>query len=287
VAYDSGTGEIFVTEDIGGSGFVSVISDASNSVVASVPVGSEQFGMAYDSGMGEVFAAGGGVSVISDVTNTVVATIPGASASYGVAYDSGTGEVFVADNAGSSVSVISDASNAVVATVPVGSNPFNVAYDSGMGEVFVANYVSNTVSVISDGSTAAGFVHGELSWTHHLSLATNPNGQNWTAVVKNLLTHTIYYLVLIQGSSVAGTGNSFDVMCGGNGCFATGSSTGTPVPMLVPTGPIVQKGPDFTQMIPFTPSDKFCFNATLIHGNTPTTVRYTDNTKSGCFAIVP
>src|SRR6266566_738185 len=62
------------------------------------------------------------VSVISDITPNLVATIP-VGRPYGVAYDSGKGEVFVANNAGlalSTVSVISDATNAVVATVNVG-----------------------------------------------------------------------------------------------------------------------------------------------------------------------
>jgi DNA-binding beta-propeller fold protein YncE len=185
------------------------------------------------------------------------------------------------------VSVISDVTNAVVATITVGSGPLGVAYDGGKGEIFVANSGSNTVSVISDGSTPPHLVHGELSWTHHLSLANNPGGQTWTAVVKNPLAQPIYYLVHIVGSSVAGTGNSFDVMCGSNGCFGAGSSTGTPTPILVPTGPIVQKGPDFTQAIPFTPSDKFCFTATVIWGNTLTTAINTANSKTGCFAVVP
>ena len=153
VAYDSGMGEIFVTNYV--SNNVSVISDANNTAVAVIHVGGGPGAVAYDSGKGEVLVANYGsndVSVISDTTNTVIATIPVGVEPVGVAYDSGKGEVFVANGNSNNVSVISDASNSVVATIPVGTGPVGVAYDSGKGEVFVTNYLSDSVSVISDAS---------------------------------------------------------------------------------------------------------------------------------------
>jgi len=155
VAYDSGKGEIFVT-DAGPSwagNTVSIISDSTNTVVATVSVGSDPIGVAYDFGKGEVFVtnwASGTVSVISDSTNVVVATVSVGSEPAGVAYDSGKGEIFVANYVSGTVSVILDSTNGVVATVSVGTGPFGVAYDSGKGEIFVANRGSGTVSVISD-----------------------------------------------------------------------------------------------------------------------------------------
>jgi YVTN family beta-propeller protein len=111
LAYDSGTGEVFVAN--AGSGTVSVISDATNAVVATVGVGSYPEGVAYDSGKGEVFVtnfdSSGTASVISDATNAVVATVSVGGEPQGIAYDSGGGEVFVADFASSGyVSVVSD-----------------------------------------------------------------------------------------------------------------------------------------------------------------------------------
>ena len=151
VAYDSGNGEVFVTDS--NTGNVSVISDATNKVVATIPVGSNPVGVAYDSGKGEVFVTNeysNSVSVISDGNNTVVVTIPVGSYPWGVAYDSGKGEVFVANFNSGNVNVISDANNTVVTTILVGTSPYGVAYDSGKGEVFVANSYSMSVSVISD-----------------------------------------------------------------------------------------------------------------------------------------
>ena len=159
VAYDSGKGEVFVVQDL--SNNVSVVSDATNTVVATIPVGSSPEGVAYDSGKGEVFVTSydsNTVSVISDASNTVVATIPVGPYPEGVAYDSGKGEVFVANSncpstgtcGQGTVSMISDAMNKVVATISVGSEPVGVAYDNGKGEAFIANYGSNNVNVISD-----------------------------------------------------------------------------------------------------------------------------------------
>jgi YVTN family beta-propeller protein len=91
----------------------------------------------------------------------VVDTITVGGQPYGVAYDSGRGEVFVANYLDGPVSVISDTTNTVTETIPAGREPYGVAYDSGKNEVFVTNnyyqfrgpespLVSNTVLVISD-----------------------------------------------------------------------------------------------------------------------------------------
>jgi len=70
IAYDPSKGEVFVANN--GDylpNTVSVISDATNTVVATVNVGYGPAGVVYDSGKGEVFVANSGdntVSVISD-----------------------------------------------------------------------------------------------------------------------------------------------------------------------------------------------------------------------------
>ena len=160
VAYDSGKNEIFVANSYSGYGsIVSVISDTTPNLVASInvgPLGRGPYGVAYDSGKAEVFVANpqsNNVSVISDATNGVVATIKVGNTPYGVAYDGGKGEVFVANYYSHDVSVISDATNTVVATVDVVTSPVRVAYDSGAGTIYVVN-TSNIVTVISDATNA-------------------------------------------------------------------------------------------------------------------------------------
>jgi YVTN family beta-propeller protein len=144
----------------GGSNFVSVISDTTNTVVATVRVGSGPEALADDSGTGEVTVVNGNtknVSVISVATNSVVATLDVGYYPEGVVYDPGRGEIFVANGGshnGSVVKVISDSTNSIVATIPVGSQPQALAYDSGKGEVFVTTTNPASVSVLSDATSA-------------------------------------------------------------------------------------------------------------------------------------
>ncbi|WP_371068346.1 YncE family protein, partial [Salmonella enterica] len=72
-------------------------------------------------------ALNGNVSVIDTATNTVVATIPVGSNPQGAAVHPSGGLVYVVNAGSNSVSVIDTASNTVMTTVPVGSNPQGAA----------------------------------------------------------------------------------------------------------------------------------------------------------------
>jgi YVTN family beta-propeller protein len=162
IAYDSGKGEIFVADQ--GEGVINqsnltfngsaltVISDTNNSVVATIPVGFDPIGVAYDSGKGEIFIAdshSNNVTVVSDATNRIVTNISVGEHPWGVAYDPAAGLVFVTDWVSDNVSVISDSSNTVVATVGVGLAPMGVVYDPGTNEVYVACSGSDALSAFS------------------------------------------------------------------------------------------------------------------------------------------
>ena len=67
------------------------------------------------------------VSVIRTATNTVVATIPVGTFPIGVAVTPDGTHAYVANNGSNNVSVIATATKTVVATVPVGTNPVGVA----------------------------------------------------------------------------------------------------------------------------------------------------------------
>jgi YVTN family beta-propeller protein len=153
VAY--GNGEVFVVEASTDS--VSVISDLTNQVTATVQVGSNPLGLAYDGGRNEVFVADFGtfitpeneVSVVSTITNKVVATVDAGVDPTAVTYDPVNGDVYVVNEFSANVSVISDATNQVVATVAVGTDPDSLAYDSDNGEIYVSNWGSSNVTLIS------------------------------------------------------------------------------------------------------------------------------------------
>jgi YVTN family beta-propeller protein len=173
LAYDSGKAEVF--EGFEWAPNVYVISDATNSVVANISVGSSPMGMAYDRATGEVFVAdfgGSNVSVINDTNNSVVASIAVGFHPWDVAYDSGKGELFVTDggpNGGNAVSVISDANNSVVATIWVPSGPTGTTYDSAKGEVYVASFPSDSVSVINDTTNTVVATDTLPSWVTDVS----------------------------------------------------------------------------------------------------------------------
>lgn len=97
------------------------------------------------------------VSVIDTTSNSVIATIPVGSGPFGVASTPDGRFVYVTNSGANSVSVIDTSSNAVVATVAVGGSPLGVAVTpdgrfayalmAGDGSVYAISTATNTVSV--------------------------------------------------------------------------------------------------------------------------------------------
>ena len=213
MVYDSGKGELFVVD---GTGLVSVISDSSNSVVATISL-PDSFGydngIAYDSGKGEIFIATGfatsmsntpTVWVISDTTNTIVANITSSHwwSPWGLAYDSAKGEIFLTDagkqpNVFGAVYIISDTTNAVIGSIPVGMWPKEIVYDSGTNKIFVANTGSASVSVISDSTNtvvstvAVGMAPSGMAYDSNKGEIYVANSANNTVSVISDSTNTV------------------------------------------------------------------------------------------------
>ena len=109
-----------------GANTVSVVNTATNTVIATVPVGSGPSGVAVSpDGTTAYVASGDGntVSVINTAMNAVIATITVGSGPFGLAVTPDGSRVYVADSGDSSVSVVNTATNTVIATIPVGSGP--------------------------------------------------------------------------------------------------------------------------------------------------------------------
>lgn len=104
------------------------------------------------------------VSVIDTATNTVIATIPVGIFPYGVTVTPDGKKVYVTNRKGkivgfvnrNTVSVIDTSINTVTITVPVGNNQFEVAVTPDGSKVYMTNADDNTVSVIGIKTTIKG-----------------------------------------------------------------------------------------------------------------------------------
>jgi PGF-pre-PGF domain-containing protein len=137
------------------SNTVSVIDTATNTVIATVPVGMKPSGVAVSPDGSKVYVTNGysnSVSVIDTATNTVTATVPVGSIPLGIAVTPDRTKVYVANwgsnGIGNTISVIDTSTNTVIATIPVGNAPTGVAVSLDGSKVYATNQGSNTVSVI-------------------------------------------------------------------------------------------------------------------------------------------
>src|SRR5262249_57971098 len=148
---------VYVT-DSSRSGHVSVSGTATNTVIASIPVGEGPRGVAVTPDGSKVYVANvlvqlpnphPVVSVIATATNTVIGTIPLGGESNGVAVTPDGRKVYVANSGSNNVFVIDTATNAVIGSpIPVGLFPFVGVVTPDARKVYAANRDNDNVSVI-------------------------------------------------------------------------------------------------------------------------------------------
>ena len=100
--------------------------------------------------------ASNSVTVIDGASNSVVATVSVGTRPQAVAVDSATHRVYVANTHDNTVTAIDGITNAVVATIKVGNEPYAIAVDSATDIVFVANMagpVAGPGPIVIDGRT--------------------------------------------------------------------------------------------------------------------------------------
>jgi len=141
------------------------VPQVGGAVIATVNVGIQPEGMAFDPANGYVYVANHGsgtVSIISGTMNVGSVTIsPSYSGPYDLAYDSKNQYLYLTNDGSYTVSVIEpslDTGTQVETVTDVGQSPAGIAYDSFTGYLYVANALSDTISVIS-GSSNAAFVN--------------------------------------------------------------------------------------------------------------------------------
>ena len=196
VAVNPSTGRVYVANTW--SNNVSVVDPDSNSVVATVAVGTQPQGIAVNPASNRVYVTNtwaNSVSVLDGASNLVIATVPVGENPDGVAVNPNTNRVYVANFADGTVSVIDGVTNQPAGPpVPVGVEPRGVAVDPAANRVYVANAGSDNVSVISG---ATGVVERVV-----------PAGQEPRGIAVNPKTHRAYVtnagsasITVIYGSS--------------------------------------------------------------------------------------
>lgn len=135
-----------------GSNNVSVINTVTNTVVATLSVGSGPHGVCVRQDGKSVYVANSSsnnVSVINTATNTIVATVSVGNTPNQVCISPDGESVYVTNLGSNTVSVINTATNTVVATVSVGIGPYGICVSPNGKSVYVENINSNNVSVIN------------------------------------------------------------------------------------------------------------------------------------------
>jgi YVTN family beta-propeller protein len=158
VAVNSATNMIYVAN--GGTGNVTVINGATNTVAATVAVGALPVAIAVNPVTNMVYVANeysASVTVINGATNTVAAaSVPTDANPFAVAVNPVTNTIYVANYEGDAgagdATVINGATNTVIATVATGGNPYAIAVNPMTNKIYEANNGGNNVTVI-DGAT--------------------------------------------------------------------------------------------------------------------------------------
>ncbi len=91
----------------------------------------------------------GSISVINTYSNTIVASIPIGSTLKSIVVSPDGRAVYVANYSSNTVNVINTSTNKVINTIWVGVNPSGLAISPDGSKLYVTNYLDNTVSVIN------------------------------------------------------------------------------------------------------------------------------------------
>ncbi|HEY5197986.1 MAG TPA: Ig-like domain repeat protein [Solirubrobacteraceae bacterium] len=151
VAVDSATGLAY-TANINAN-TVSAIDEASNAVVATIPIGGPTApeSIAVDPSTDTAYVANLGAqdaSVLDLAKGTVAALVPVGAGQHAVAVDSATGDAYVTNSSDGTISVISGATNTVSATITVGGDPIGIAMDPATNTAYVANISADTMQIV-------------------------------------------------------------------------------------------------------------------------------------------
>jgi uncharacterized protein (TIGR03437 family) len=164
-----------------GSNNVSVIDTSSNTVIATVMVGSQPQGIAVTPDGASVYVAncGGDVFVIDTATNKVSTKFPAGACPTGVVITPDGTRAYVTLTNANSVAAIDTSTNTVMTKIPVGDAPSGIAMAPNGSHVYVANVGAmasgSSVSVIDTASNTVADTVG-LGNVGSVGVAITPDG---------------------------------------------------------------------------------------------------------------
>ncbi len=137
------------------------------------------------------------------------------------------------------------------------------------GETITSNNSLTSTTLVTILAPDCHFVHGKLSWTHHLSLAKSGGVQTFTAHIRCDTAGSEFVQVRVSG--VNGIGAMFNAQS---------------IPQSVSPGIVTDITFSSSSVASFV-NTKICFTAKVFWGDTATTLTHESPvTKSGCFAVV-
>ena len=101
------------------------------------------------------------VYVIDPATDTVIKSIPVGSDPIFAAYDSINHDIYVANQFSNDVYVIDDVTDQVTSIIPAGSGPVGITHDPINNKIYVANAASDDITIIN-GSTNQPISHNSF-----------------------------------------------------------------------------------------------------------------------------
>ena len=176
------TNDLYVANLRGNS--VSVVDPATNTVVATIPVGEFPEGAAVLPDGSQAWVTNNGtatVSVISTATNTVTRTIPVGRFPGPITFSPDGSHAyvghFISPGIGG-VAVIDSSTDAMVADVPVGNQPFSIAVTPDGSRAYSANFVGGSISVIDTATNTVTATISGSGMRTPTSIAITPDGSH-------------------------------------------------------------------------------------------------------------
>lgn len=228
--YDPANGDLYVSGFTGilENGTVSIISGATNTVVAKITAGWEPELATVDPANGDLYVpnytpscsdspescwqAPPNVSVISGATNSAIASIRTSANPSAVAFDPANGELYAPSSG--NVSVVSSATNTVLTTIRSGYDTAGATYDGANGDIYVLDRNSSSGGTAPDQLTI-------ISGSTESAVGVVPVGEDAGPTLLNAADGDLY--VSYSGGTVVVSSSTNTVV--GNLSASTGKPT--------------------------------------------------------------